>query len=245
MTCLLARRTTRTQDKSHLAAVRMQTLDEAVRKCKGKVAVVGNGPLSQQDRNEINASKCIVRFNDMKNMKKGERVTIQATRYKPVARPFCGSDKFDIGAAALLPVAPGPYLPNLNARQRRSINLIQPLPTYEYYDGRHSDLSLFKGCARCEGKQCKYGSTPWGPSTGALVLNALQQLDNVKVIHVYGMNWNGSHNHVDFKNGDIVPTCCTKCIFNKPPSQKYYGEHQFVTDALVADVSSTSQRRES
>ena len=39
------------------------------------VCVVGNGPLSKYDRDFIESSECdeVWRFNDMKNMKKGER----------------------------------------------------------------------------------------------------------------------------------------------------------------------------
>ena len=47
------------------------------------VCVVGNGPLSSEDREFINSTKCdeVWRFNDMKNMRKGERCDGRFVRY--------------------------------------------------------------------------------------------------------------------------------------------------------------------
>ena len=47
----------------------------------GEVAVVGNGPLSANDRQMIDKHSCVIRFNNAQNMEKGEKTTILVSRY--------------------------------------------------------------------------------------------------------------------------------------------------------------------
>ena len=50
------------------------------KKINGTVAVVGNGPISEEDRKNINKFDTIIRFNDMKNKNAGEKTSIQVVR---------------------------------------------------------------------------------------------------------------------------------------------------------------------
>ena len=44
------------------------------------ICVVGNGPLSKENRAQIQKCELVVRFNDCKNMKKNERMDIHVMR---------------------------------------------------------------------------------------------------------------------------------------------------------------------
>ena len=46
-----------------------------------RVAVVGNGPLSEEDRARIGTYRNVVRFNDAKNLRPGERTTVHVNPY--------------------------------------------------------------------------------------------------------------------------------------------------------------------
>jgi hypothetical protein len=53
---------------------------------KHRVAIVGNGPLSDSDRKDIQTSNVIVRFNLLNNLRWGiERTDVWLTRFSPVA----------------------------------------------------------------------------------------------------------------------------------------------------------------
>ena len=49
-------------------------------KPSGNVAVIGNGNISENDRNKIQSAQYIIRFNDMKNYKQGERIDAHFSR---------------------------------------------------------------------------------------------------------------------------------------------------------------------
>lgn len=80
------------------------------------------------------------------------------------------------------------------------------------------NLTMFPNCRDSK----LHNTTTNGPSTGGVVIDFLQNLDNVRTITVFGMNWRGSpHIHVDFKHPNLVKNCCTKCSIHATPTSSY------------------------
>lgn len=185
----------------------------------GTVAVVGNGPLSEQDRLNINNSDYVIRFNDLKNFRPGERCDIHAIRHH---------EKFDFISAYKTPKY-SHVLPILSNPKSafKSIFLsgrsgFEPLLLF---DPRTKDNLLignnkiFKH-SRC-GEECVPINSDFGVSTGTAVIDALENSKFVNKIHIYGMNWNGEHGHLDFKYPDLVKNNCSKCKIHKTRNNHY------------------------
>tara|TARA_B110000046_G_C12957708_1_gene383075 strand:+ start:697 stop:1344 length:648 start_codon:yes stop_codon:yes gene_type:complete len=187
--------------------------------CTGKVAVVGNGPISEEDRQEINRDyDCVVRFNDMKTYRKGDALTVQVSRDVHGYMP--GVNKADV---PLWPVAHNSDVVAHNGALRGR-NVLDPLLVHESSNGDENEIVdgvLFPGCDACDSRECRHSESRAGPSTGALVLNALERSPAVDSLHVYGMNWNGGAHHVDFKHPNVVADCCTKCVIHRTANEEY------------------------
>ena len=197
-----------------------------------QVAVVGNGPISENDRRMINSCQCIIRFNDAKNRRPNERTDVQIVRRKlafgRVDRMFW---KYYVPKGVytmyisekrteLDPV------PNISFTGLE--NLIGSLDVGTRGSQFRDDTVLFEGCDKCNNKACKYSLTGNGPSSGGIVIDTLDSLDNIKEIHIFGMNWtsqshilNHPEGHIDFKYPDLVKQCCKKCVFHKTPTNDY------------------------
>ena len=180
------------------------------------ITVVGNGPLSSQDRAEIESSDCVLRFNDMKNKREEEKTDIHVIRFPSAG----GIDKMSI-----------PFIPVIEKESDRALfqkstrPILSELQVFIENVKKNSidpNLSVFPGCRKCDEKNaCKHSSALLGPSTGALVISELEQDKSVSKIHVYGMNWNAGDWHIDFKDPTLVPECCTKCVIHPTHTNKY------------------------
>lgn len=192
--------------------------------CNGNVVVVGNGPLCDEDREDINSGKydCIVRFNDRKNLKDGEKTTVHAVRDVPKwfgVRSYPGVTNNE--QVWLQPVTARPKTVKKLIQKDYANGLLPALYVHEENSQVFSS-HLFPGCAECKTKfECETSASKYGPSTGAVILDALQSSPHVDQIHVYGMNWNGNEQHLDFRQPDLVPECCTKCVIHQTASGQY------------------------
>lgn len=188
----------------------IKSLDDVCTSTK-KIYVVGNGPLNDEDRDKISTASCVLRFNDMRNMRENESTDIVAMRntflhllerddrYKNIAvLPVIERDEHFIGMnhSTLLPI----FVSETQHDKRK-----------------FTDDFLFPHCSAKK----QHTEAPWGPSTGAAVLNYLENMTSVEEIEVFGMNFNGPKEHVDFKHNTLVKECCTKCNFNETKTKKY------------------------
>lgn len=198
-----------------------------------RVAVVGNGPLSTEDRICINNHTNVVRFNDYgdKNWVAGDRVTMHCSTTDQfrhawvdpnVTKWYVASQLRHLEENATL------YTWSMSSAQVRLYRTrflwtvalgIEPVtllaPWFDTY-------RLFVGCSAC-GDRCLNKNADSGFSRGAIALNALEDDSGVAHIDVYGMNWNGGHVHVDFMYPTIVRECCTKCTIHSTPTNEYNG----------------------
>lgn len=203
-----------------------------------QVAVVGNGPISENDRKMINKCQCIIRFNDAKNRRSNERTDLQIVRRKlalgRIDRMFW---KYYIPKGVYtmyISERRSTWDPNPNISFTGLENLIGSLDVGLKGSKFRDDKVLFPGCNKCDNNPCIYSLAGNGPSSGGIVIDSLDTMDNIKEIHVFGMNWSvrvGDHpeGHVDFKYPKIVKECCKKCIFHKTPTDDYI-EPSFKTE---------------
>ena len=193
--------------------------------CSGKVAVVGNGPLSEEDRQRINSDDdgydCVIRFNDMKNRRDGEKTTIHASRYARGHFPGVMLSDDDSGVH-LWPIAVNEGIAEelaVRANVLSTLLLHEPSASCNELPG---DTMLFGDCPKCTTDfNCAHDAQKNGPSAGAAVLDKLSSTSCVDRIDVFGMNWNGGSHHVDFAQPDIVPSCCAKCDINAAATSDY------------------------
>ena len=181
-----------------------------------EVVVVGNGHVSLLDRSVIKQlytqkKSDVIRFSDMNSWIIGEPLTIHVTRYPGSFPPFARYTALhELYVTYTLSGIP---------------SNVTSILVYEAYRGSSNDMQgdfrLFPKCVSCI---CEYNRTSLGPSTGGAVLSDLEMNANVQSIHVFGMNWMGTKDHVDFADPTIVPMCCTKCIIYPTPDLLYGDE---------------------
>lgn len=181
--------------------------------CEGNIAVVGNGPISEEDRKLINKNDCIIRFNDQKNKLEHEKTDVLVLRNNTlhISQP----DNI------ILPVIP--FCKNIDDYDVKYSKMIKPIHVYEETcQDEHNvvEMKSKKVYSNCI-KQARHGDTTSGVSTGTAVLSILQNDDNVKSIHVFGMNFNGGWWHVDFNDPNLSNICCAKCVFHKTSIEQY------------------------
>ena len=197
------------------------TDEEQSKILRGNIAVVGNGPISEEDRSNINKADCVIRFNKLHYYRKGERFDVHATRRSEPSTNFWGLD-LPHRASFVLPVV---HYHSLVENSKQLIGR-KKLPTILVYQKIKKNLEaspksrLFPRSA-C-GDECLHSSTDRGPSVGAAVIDMLEKLKSVKKIDVYGMNWNGPEVHNDFKYPYIVSKYCSKCEIHPTSKSGYY-----------------------
>jgi hypothetical protein len=206
-----------------------------------RVAVVGNGPLFERDRPRIEQYENIVRFNDMKNWRRNETVTLHAVRSEDHTDEFAYRAGLSRGHNSTIWAL---------ASEQRHVAADVDVVTWTYFRDREykwfnenwqwigfdhpkpqtlspwkESLYLFPNCSACGAHRshCKVRNTKYGPSAGAVVLNELDAMPEVDEIGVFGMNWANSHSwdHTDFKYPTLVSDCCSKCTIHSTPSGGY------------------------
>ena len=194
--------------------VKMQTrYFELSTVCKGSIAVVGNGPISEADRDLINSQNCIIRFNDQKNKLTDERTDVLVLRNHTLHLSQINS--------TILPVIP--FCKTIEDYKLKCKKFVKPIYVYEEmcdYDLNVQEMKSKRVYNNCI-KHNLHGDAKYGISTGTAVLSSLQNDDNIESINVFGMNFNGKSWHVDFNDQNLSNICCTKCVFHKTNIEQY------------------------
>jgi len=177
------------------------------------VAVIGNGPLSIIDHNYIKSYSFsdIIHLNDAKNYRINDPVTFRAVRANGQGG-YWGLDgskpKYRMNQSLIL-IGDAKFKPN---EKKVALKITVPLVLY----------SKCRYCIR-NIKECNSSSAPWGPTTGAIVLDLLQKDTRVYKIHVFGMNFLRLGNSQHLKNEMFLfNSCCEKCILHNPYKNTYY-----------------------
>lgn len=165
------------------------------------MCVVGNGPLSTDDRRNIAACKTVARFNDLRNMREGERMDVHVLREWKNTDDFAGAFFDECSNASIVCVGQSACA-TASARH---------IPTVGLYR-----RDVFSSCP------VQDAAVNAHPSTGTIYLSWLEEThSDVHRIDVFGMNWNlPAFQH----NGDeaaLVHECCSKCVVHPTPSSEY------------------------
>ena len=193
-----------------------------------RVAVVGNGPLRDEDRPRIAAHRNIVRFNDAKNMWPGERVTIHVGAHLGLAPANASRwaivnrwQDVDAQAYALISLNYGAQesAPWLDLGRLFSGERYRPETLGPWAD----TLRVFPRCANCTGDRCLLAHGYSGMSSGGTVIEQLDTLaPPLEAIEVFGMNWNEEcKNNLDFKDPALIRDCCARCVIHPTASNHY------------------------
>lgn len=181
--------------------------------CYGDIAVVGNGPINQEDRNLINTHDCVIRFNDQKNKLEHEKTDVLVLRNNTL--------HLSNAASTVLPVLP--FCKNIYEYSVNYSKMIRPIYVYEDMCSTDSNVEewrskkVFENCI----KNSRHADSSSGVSTGTALLSFLQSDDSVTSVNVFGMNFNGGWWHLDFNDPNLTNVCCTKCNFHRTRVNEY------------------------
>lgn len=187
------------------------------------VAVVGNGPLRDEDRSDIETKSCVIRLNDAKNKRESERTDVAVIRSHVISKGKVDKYKarrvYDLYDDDVLLV---PFMEsNLELHDDLGRHIFaDPVPIHTTGKKKLHFTGHIKLFPKCETSPLSNTSSN-GPSTGGALLHYLESDNGVDTIDVYGMNWTGGNWHVDFKNPNLVRDCCTKCHIHQTPSNEY------------------------
>ena len=204
------------------------------KKLSGTIAVVGNGPISEEDRKNINKFDTIIRFNDMKNKTRKEKTSIHVVRQISPKDDFFGKTSIKREVPIILIATKKEYAEKCNQKYNMLDYIIVNEPSRDSYEAG-KDNEMFQGCSLCKTESCLEIDSDLGPSSGIVILDYLDKNSNIDKIEVFGMNWNfhlknygGGDKIYDTKlhhmgnEGKIVNSCCKKCIIHTPPKETYY-----------------------
>mgnify|MGYP001245262042 CR=1 FL=1 len=193
------------------------------------ICIVGNGPLSEENREQIKSSDLcdkVVRFNDMKNMKPEEPVDLHVVRswgkswwglaeHPNKKTNYTGRPDVDVPLIVIGEARRGGQLPENKEVYKfvtRNKNKTKPGPT---------PRSIYDGCEFCGGS-CV--SNAHNFTSGAHAISLFQADTDVENIHVFGMNFTTNlkpkHQHAT-NEFELHSNCCTKCTIHKTPKDTY------------------------
>jgi hypothetical protein len=188
--------------------------------------VVGNGPLGDADRSLIEKGakdSIVVRFNDENNFVAGDPVDVHVVRH-----PSWGGRKNGIVDWHVAPF-----------RAWVPIGSTVTSIVFENQYAGQSDASsnqvLF--ASTCNSSDCWTNRTKYGASTGAIVISALSESTLVKNISVFGMNWHGAPDHLDFLHPTLISDFCLKCTIHKTHSSNYGQSGTLFALAMLGTIS--------
>ena len=132
------------------------------------IAIVGNGPLTDEQRNEINEYEIIIRQNYCNNFKKGDKTSHLLLRYSGRKRKFKGEKYIEHANEILL-------YSGQNEEHINSLKIQYPNKTFK--------IVQWKDCVKPRLK--------W--STGYI---AFEYFKDYKNVHMYGYNWHHENHSI-------------------------------------------------
>lgn len=190
------------------------------------LVVVGNGHVSREQRRLItlySVNSTVVRFNDMNSYITDEPVDIHVKRLPSAFPPLVYYEALEWYVSYTSANVPGDMykLTLVYEVSRNGQNVLR------------NTASMFSNCSYCKDGDCRHNRTIHGPSTGGIILSELQADSEVDTLYVFGMNWMGGVDHVDFADPWIVRNCCTKCIIHETPDNTYGNEWNTLNQIMM------------
>lgn len=190
------------------------------------VAIVGNGPITDIDRKLINKFDIVYRFNDCKNMEKGDKLTHLVVRQNGLKDKVHGLNYNYIPMNEtnnLIFIGTRNDLFN-NIKKNNNNKSCKMLEIYEpsICLNENTTCNLSKNNKiKFNNQLIKQNNSYWGPSTGFIMISDLT--NKYKNLHIFGMNWNFTekmkHNGKWEKN--IINNMCQKCNIHPTAYNNY------------------------
>jgi hypothetical protein len=150
----------------------------------GRIAVVGNGPLSTYVRGKIRTFDVVARFNKMDNFEPGEPVTLLYLRFNEDAMAFYG---LEMALQFCAPTVALVYERKHAESAKRAGNLLidrMVLDVYEEFEGipYPGDHLPYPPYSNKERRV---------PSTGFFGLHHVMKIYRSATVHLFGFTWHG------------------------------------------------------
>ena len=189
-----------------------------------KVAIVGNGPLHNEDIVKILKCNLIIQFNHAAHYHKINRCDILAVRPREEK-----TDKLFHVNNILKKIKKETYIlpititnDNIKLLKKTKNKILNPILIYEDENKKNSDISGKVSLFNSNEEKYQQKNALYGPSTGAALISEIDTINSIDELHIFGMNFNGgSNDHLDFKYPTLVKNHCKKCIFHKTPNERY------------------------
>ena len=185
------------------------------------VAVVGNGPVSEEYRKYVGAADLVIRFNDCSYFRQGDKIGLRVVRHPfPIRHELVSAPVWHVAPHRDLCEEHRPELPLSLCPIGAAVFTAVFQSAYGPINELDDSARIFP---RCDARDSNLHAKRFGgPSSGGLVLSELEQTPHVARIHVFGMNWNGNPDlHIDFANHSLISSCCTKCTIFPTASASY------------------------
>lgn len=187
---------------------------------EGEICVVGNGPLSDSDRDSIDKCHKVLRFNDTKNRQPSDRCDIHVMR-KHYTHPSATDNypaSFHDGVSKVILV--GDNALSTNILKDFVIERHPYQQDFATYGTATEAFDLFPNCDNTNLGTSLMHKISRHPSLGMITLSLLDALQSVKLLHIYGMNFSFGKSHTP--NEEIfLSQCCSKCIVHETHANKY------------------------
>lgn len=170
------------------------------------IAIVGNGPISDEDRNKINKFKTIYRFNKTPRMKQDDKITHLVIRQDYTNNRIFGLTNFktqiDVKNIIYIKSHDSLYIENKikENNPNKNLKVIKTKPV------------IFNN------KEFNF-DTDYGASSGLILLSNIYK---GQPIHLFGFNLNFPHKgHNSELEKDIIFNKCKNCIIHKTINNDY------------------------
>ena len=191
----------------------------------GEMCVVGNGPLTDLEREHIRNCHKIVRFNDTKNRLPFERCDIHIMRQHHMHHSVTDNypASYHDGSSSVILVGK-----NALSTEVLSDYVIERLTYQEPFDSTEytalgtpmEKFDVFPNCNTTRIAKSTLNNISSHPSLGSIALSVLDAMESVKTLHVYGMNFSFLNSHTK-KEKDVLHQCCSKCIIHETEKTRY------------------------
>ena len=181
------------------------------------IAIVGNGPLSNKDRKNINEFDMVYRFNSLNSYTVGDKIDILCVRQCGKTDTVFGLDnkytiKNNVNVNNILVIGTRHNIAN-KIKERNPNKNVEMLDIYEKYICDYESCNVHDNKIIFDRKVYTY-DTLCGPSSGFhLIMYVLNKYPHNN-IHIFGMNWNGIH---ICHNGNLEKELinnCKRCIIH-------------------------------
>ena len=188
------------------------------------IAVVGNGPITNKDREFINKCDIVYRFNDCKNFKNGDKITHlvvrqMGTKWKVSGLNYNFTPIKDVDNLIFIGTRNNLYNQIKKANKKRNCKMID---VYEKNICKKIKCNLTKDyMITFNNKKIKQPDSTCGFSSGFIALAYIT--NKYKNVNVFGMNWNFIKNksHSGEWEKKIIDKFCKKCKIHLTATNNY------------------------